>query len=705
MKNEFDQIKITNAGKCSEYSEHIRAYDNDNPRYIKENPLSSQKETYQVKEFSDEVTPQVVKESSKKEEASVDLQDVSQGASSVMSSMASSIGSGISALAGVVATSVVAAVVVVVAFVSTLAINLSLVMSDTNSLVFEVEMRGAQEEDFEDPIYAILTGDDGTYIEQELSLDNVYLKYDNLTPGKEYIIKIKNSEKVFVEKSYCTAKEKIERGQIFTQSTGKMVSVSVKDVQLNQGEYYTLEVKDELGNVVFSVDSVNATAEYTFEVASEQRLYCSLAISGRSYAMSQIEIKEQPEYDLDNPVWEWQDSTIAAKVRFASLDGGEDLIVDAIVSKTDEVAATCEDDGYILYTATATVEDKEFQTTTTEMLPAFGHSYVFDSFEWDDNFVAKAVYKCAHDETHVEYFNAEMSEQISSQPNCLEPGQKTHIAVYDGHRAIKIETLPKTDHIYGELQETEATCTTDGMAPHYHCSFCGAYFDENKEETTEEALVIEGGHDIEYVEAGYDSTKEMDFVAHSYCTKCGTYYNLAGEEVTLSEIGTPNLSYNNSTQSITIYADGYKRSNGEFVPFVSSSTNRYYITGKYTSADQSLTIRSKNYDGSTPTGDVKIYITMEDLEIIGREWASAIYVISNNSLTIDINNIGTTTIKGYNHPAFACSDSTYPVIINVTSSGGFTNFVCGRQYQSSPTLYGGTVTFTMNGSVVDENGQ
>ena len=143
--NEFDQIQINNNGKCSDYSEHIRAFDNDNPRFIKENSLSKQKENFRVKELSDEVEKAQKEQSFKIEDSESQdnsmLQESAQSASSAMSSIASTIGSGIGALAGAVATAVVAAVVVVVAFVSTLTINLSLFMADTDSLVFEVETK------------------------------------------------------------------------------------------------------------------------------------------------------------------------------------------------------------------------------------------------------------------------------------------------------------------------------------------------------------------------------------------------------------------------------------------------------------------------------------------------------------------------------------------------------------------------------------
>ena len=134
------------------------------------------------------------------------------------------------------------------------------------------------------------------------------------------------------------------------------------------------------------------------------------------------------------------------------------------------------------------------------------------------------------------------------------------------------------------------------------------------------------------------------------------------------------------------------------------SEKKYYITGSHTSADQSLTIFSRNHDGSAPTGKVTIYMTFEDLTITARSWASAVYVVANSELEINIENIGTTSISGYNHPAFACADSSSAVTFKVTSTNGFTGFGFGRQDGNTPKLYNGTVTFYMNGTAVDQNG-
>ena len=52
-------------------------------------------------------------------------------------------------------------------------------MAKPDSLLFEVTMSGAQEEDFEIPIYATLTGEDVSY-RQQIGPDTRYLTFEGL---------------------------------------------------------------------------------------------------------------------------------------------------------------------------------------------------------------------------------------------------------------------------------------------------------------------------------------------------------------------------------------------------------------------------------------------------------------------------------------------------------------------------------------------
>ena len=190
MRDELNNYGINNPDGTAEVKSDARKYDNDNPKSIKEDALSGQKESSYVSETYDDPKGATSEEKGE-ENLDIDLSSTSTSASTASSSAATasaSVGGGLGALAGVVATSVMAAVIVAAVFISTLTIKLSLVMADMTSLVFEVEMTGAQEEDFEDPIFAVLTGEDGVYQEREISPDLTTISFDGLEAGKEYLV-------------------------------------------------------------------------------------------------------------------------------------------------------------------------------------------------------------------------------------------------------------------------------------------------------------------------------------------------------------------------------------------------------------------------------------------------------------------------------------------------------------------------------------
>ena len=218
MKSELNDYKITNSDgiiKCD--NEGKIHFDNDDSHYIKENSLSNQDENFSANEsLNIEKEYKVVnqKTSNGVSETTSQTSTVSTStATTTAASTTSAISGSIGSLVGGVVSTIATAVIVVAAFVSIMTINISLVMAGANSLVFQIEITNAQKEDFEKPIYAILKGD-GYLQTQEISMDSVYLTFEDLEAGKEYVITIKNDEKVFVEKSYFTATNDIQRGFI-----------------------------------------------------------------------------------------------------------------------------------------------------------------------------------------------------------------------------------------------------------------------------------------------------------------------------------------------------------------------------------------------------------------------------------------------------------------------------------------------------------
>ena len=391
MREEINNYGIYNPDGLNIKAQDDRnqKYDNDNPKFIKEVSLKEQKESTRVDEnFRIEKT----QEEENKKAVSVDISSEASSSSSAAASSSSavasasaSVGGSIGALAGVVAASVAAAVVVVAVFLSNLAISLSLILADMNRLVLEVEMTGAQEEDFANPIYAVLTGDDDVYQEKVVDPERLTIIFDNLQPGTRYKVTVKNEEKVFFESYYFTSTQPADKGEIVSRMDGSDVYVTVQNAKLKATEHYTLVAKDAQGNIVYQVDGVEAFTEYHFTMNAPKNLYFYLMVNGKTYAIDTIEL---PEYDFDNGIWAWGDDNLTATVTFADKVGGEDLVLDAEITKKI-TEATCEKDGSIVYTAKAVYEGKTFTQKQTIVLESQGHNY--EAIYGDDGHI---TYEC-----------------------------------------------------------------------------------------------------------------------------------------------------------------------------------------------------------------------------------------------------------------------------------------------------------------------
>ena len=97
---------------------------------------------------------------------------------------------------------------------------------------------------------------------------------------------------------------------------------------------------------------------------------------------------------------------------------------------------------------------------------------------------------------------------------------------------------PNAKHNLAELvEETPATCVANGMKAHYKCAGCGKYFDENKNETTEEALKTPispyYGHSFGFwVEEQYATCQAPGRKGYKHCSICNKDYDASNKEIT-----------------------------------------------------------------------------------------------------------------------------------------------------------------------------
>ncbi len=100
-------------------------------------------------------------------------------------------------------------------------------------------------------------------------------------------------------------------------------------------------------------------------------------------------------------------------------------------------------------------------------------------------------------------------------------------------------TIPTNDdHTFGTLiEEQPATCIAGGKQAHYKCTACGKYFDENKNETTEEALKTPVspyyGHSFGFwVEEQYATCQAPGRKGYKHCSICDKDYDASNTEIT-----------------------------------------------------------------------------------------------------------------------------------------------------------------------------
>lgn len=134
------------------------------------------------------------------------------------------------------------------------------------------------------------------------------------------------------------------------------------------------------------------------------------------------------------------------------------------------------------------------------------------------------------------------------EPTCKQTGMQAHYKCsvcnkyFDESKNETTEAaliIPATGvHTFGTLiDETPATCIAGGMKAHYKCTVCGKYFDENKNETTEEALKTPispyYGHSFGFwVEEEYATCQAPGRKGYKHCSICNKDYDASNKEIT-----------------------------------------------------------------------------------------------------------------------------------------------------------------------------
>ncbi|MBR5434794.1 MAG: hypothetical protein IK117_10215, partial [Bacteroidales bacterium] len=204
----------------------------------------------------------------------------------------------------------------------------------------------------------------------------------------------------------------------------------------------------ELIDAVVTIDTILATCTadgkivYTANAEFEEQNYSdtkevTLPAIGHNYALNE---------------WQWAEDKESAKVKFVCENNAEHVeLIDAVVT-SDTTIATCTADGKIVYTASSEFEDVEYTDETEKTLPAIGHNYALNEWQWAENKeFAKVKFVCENDENHVELIDAVVTIDTTFA-TCTADGKIVYTAnaEFEGqnYSDTKEVTLPTIGHNY-----------------------------------------------------------------------------------------------------------------------------------------------------------------------------------------------------------------------------------------------------------------
>ena len=236
------------------------------------------------------------------------------------------------------------------------------------------------------------------------------------------------------------------------------------------------------------VEEVTAavTSEITTPASCEStgvRTYtATVTFQGKNYTDTRTEVLPALGHAWGEPVWTWTGYG-AAEASFAcARDAGHVKVLPASITSEVTIQPGCSTEGVRTYTATVTLEGKNYTDTRTETLPSLGHK---------TQLVGAKAATCTED--------GYTGDEVCTV--CQEIVRKGEVIPALGHKTQLVGAKP-------------ATCTEDGYTGDEVCTIC--------QEVVKKGEVIPAlGHKTQLVGAKAATCTEDGYTGDEVCTVCG----------------------------------------------------------------------------------------------------------------------------------------------------------------------------------------
>ena len=277
------------------------------------------------------------------------------------------------------------------------------------------------------------------------------------------------------------------------------------------------------------VEEVTAavTSEITTPASCEStgvRTYtATVTFQGKNYTDTCTETLPALGHAWGEPVWTWTGYG-AAEASFAcARDAGHVKVLPASITSEVTTQPGCSTEGVRTYTATVTLDGKNYTDTCTETLPSLGHK---------TELVGAKAATCTEDGYTGDEVCTVCQEVVKKGEVIPALGHKTQLVgakaatcTEDGYTGDEVctvcqeivkkgEVIPATGHKTQLVGAKAATCTEDGYTGDEVCNVCG--------ETVKKGEVIPAlGHKTQLVGAKAATCTEDGYTGDEVCTVCG----------------------------------------------------------------------------------------------------------------------------------------------------------------------------------------
>ncbi len=276
------------------------------------------------------------------------------------------------------------------------------------------------------------------------------------------------------------------------------------------------------------VEEVTAavTSEITTPASCEStgvRTYTAMVtFQGKNYTDTRTEVLSALGHAWGEPVWTWTGYG-AAEASFAcARDAGHVKVLPASITSEVTTQPGCSTEGVRTYTATVTLDGKNYTDTRTETLPSLGHKTQLVGAKaatcTEDGYTGDEVCTVCNEVVKKGEVIPALGHKTqlvgAKAATCMEDGYTgDEVCTVCGETVKKGEVIPALGHKAQLVGAKAATCTEDGYTGDEVCTVC--------QEIVKKGEVIPAlGHKTQLVGAKAATCTEDGYTGDEVCTVC-----------------------------------------------------------------------------------------------------------------------------------------------------------------------------------------